>query len=111
MAMATKPKIIIEGVTNAGRQFRPSDWAERISGSLATFSADHRVIYSPYVRPTVVGGVKALEVDPELKKADSMAYAFLMSFARDNDLRIVDQSEEGAAPSAAASNNKPAAPN
>ena len=38
MAEDKKPKkIIIEGVTTEGKKFRPSDWAERMSGSLSTF--------------------------------------------------------------------------
>ncbi|MEM1243570.1 MAG: DUF3579 domain-containing protein, partial [Pseudomonadota bacterium] len=31
--MVDKKKIIIEGLTQAGKKFRPSDWAERMSGS------------------------------------------------------------------------------
>ena len=30
-------EIVIQGVTSEGRTFRPSDWAERLAGILASF--------------------------------------------------------------------------
>ena len=42
---------IIVGLTREGRKFRPSDWAERLCGVMSAFGADHRMSYSPYVRP------------------------------------------------------------
>ncbi|MGA2655308.1 MAG: DUF3579 domain-containing protein, partial [Gammaproteobacteria bacterium] len=49
--MSDKHNIIIEGITTEGNEFRPSDWAERISGQLATFKG-HRVVYSPLLTPS-----------------------------------------------------------
>ena len=46
MSSESEDKIIIEGVTPEGREFRPSDWAERMSGRLASFR-NQRIIYSP----------------------------------------------------------------
>ena len=37
MATPENKTIIIEGITAQGKAFRPSDWAERVSGSLASF--------------------------------------------------------------------------
>jgi len=37
-------KIIIEGVTSQGKAFRPSDWAERMSESMASFK-NRRIHY------------------------------------------------------------------
>ena len=42
-------KIIIEGVTTQGKEFRPSDWAERMSGALASFK-NSRIHYSPLLQ-------------------------------------------------------------
>ena len=53
-------KIIIEGVTENGRKFRPSDWAERMSGALSYFGRDHRIQYSPMLQPLTVNGIKCV---------------------------------------------------
>ena len=60
-------KIIIEGITENGRKFRPSDWAERMSGALSTFGRDQRIQYSPLLQPLTVKGVKCVAIDPRLK--------------------------------------------
>lgn len=85
-------EIIIQGLTSAGRTFRPSDWAERLSGSLSTFGEDHRMSYSPYVRPTTLNGVKCVIVDKELQRTQPASYAFVLGFARENDLQVIDPS-------------------
>lgn len=46
--------------------------------------------YSPYVRPTMLGGVKSVVVSEALRDLEPMAYHFVLDFARDNDLQIVD---------------------
>ncbi|MEQ1667755.1 MAG: DUF3579 domain-containing protein [Sulfuriferula sp.] len=90
MSVPTDNEIIIQGLTTSGRTFRPSDWAERLSGSLSTFGEDHRMSYSPYVRPMSFDGVKSVIVDKALQQAQPATYNFLMSFAKENDLRIID---------------------
>ncbi len=90
--------IVIRGITRSGRPFRPSDWAERLSGVLSTFGEDHRMSYSPYVRPVTLDGVKCVAVNRAFQRVSPKAYQFLLDFARDNDLQV----EEGgvhAAPS------------
>jgi hypothetical protein len=94
MSSTQKSEIIIRGVTSAGRAFRPSDWSDRLSGVLSTFGADHRMSYSPYVRPVTIEGVRCVIVDKKLQEIEPMAYNFLLSFARDNDLQIVDEPKE-----------------
>ena len=81
-------QLLIRGVTSSGSTFRPSDWAERLSGILSTFDIDSRINYSPYVHPTTVRGTKSIVVDAALEKIDGRAWQFLMSFAKDNDLVI-----------------------
>ncbi len=83
-------EIIIQGLTSNGREFRPSDWAERLSGILSSFGQDQKLSYAPYVRPLVMDGVRCVAVDKQLEKVDPRVFQFLMSFAKDNDLRIVD---------------------
>jgi hypothetical protein len=87
-------KIIIEGVTEEGQQFRPSDWAERMSGSLCTFGSNPRIVYSPLLQPMVKGGNKCMLVDPALKESNPALYESIMEFARDNKLRVDDSAHE-----------------
>lgn len=81
-------KIIIEGVTQGGRKFRPSDWAERMSGALSTFGKDHRIHYSPLLQPLTINGVKCIALDPKLKDQFPEMYAYIMGWASNNDLVV-----------------------
>ena len=86
-------EFVIEGVTRAGKPFRPSDWAERLAGALSSFRPKSLYIgahltYSPYCVPRVVGGVKCVIVNEALREVEPMAWDFAMNFARDNELRL-----------------------
>lgn len=81
-------KIVIEGITEDGRNFRPSDWAERISGSLCSFGSDRRIRYSRYLQPQLIDGHRCLAIDPALVEANPGAYKFLMDFAVGNHLKV-----------------------
>jgi hypothetical protein len=83
-------EFVIQGVTLEGRPFRPSDWAERLCGIMAAFGGDHRMQYSPYVHPVTASGVRCVVVDARLEEIEPMAYRFLVSFARDNELKTRD---------------------
>ena len=83
-------KIIIEGVTESGEQFRPSDWAERMSGSLSTFK-NHRIVYSPMLQPAVKAGNKCVMLDPALKESNPELYQSILKFAEANKLKICDE--------------------
>ena len=52
------PEIVIQGITESGETFRPSDWAERLSGMLSVFSDDGYLAYSPFLKPIMAGGVR-----------------------------------------------------
>jgi hypothetical protein len=80
-------EFVIQGVTLDGKPFRPSDWAERLCGIMAAFGGDHRMQYSPYVHPVTAAGVRCVVVDLRLEEIEPMAYRFLVSFARDNELK------------------------
>lgn len=88
---------LIEGRTHDGKVFRPSDWAERLSGVMSAFRpAGQRTLtgaalqYSPYVHPVLVGGLKCVAVDARLEDIEPMAMEFVRNFARDNDLPFVE---------------------
>ena len=81
-------EFVIQGITSDGKPFRPSDWAERLCGVMSAFGGDHRMQYSPYVHPITANGVKCVVVDRRIETVEPMAYRFLSSFAKDNDLQI-----------------------
>jgi len=83
-------EFVIQGVTLDGKPFRPSDWAERLCGVLAAFGNDHRMQYSPFVHPVNANGVRCVVVDVRLEEVEPMAYRFLLSFAKDNELKTRD---------------------
>jgi len=88
-------EFFILGITSDGRQFRPSDWAERLCGVMSCFRPDGggrnaHLQFSPYVRPTMLNGVKAVVVNNDLQKIEPLAYHFVRNFAKDNDLQLID---------------------
>ena len=88
MSKLDKKKIIIEGVTPQGKVFRPSDWAERMSGSLASFK-NRRIQYSPLLQPSVNHeGYKCVVLDPKLKESSPALYQSILDFAKSNNLTI-----------------------
>lgn len=89
----TKNKIIIEGVTETGNEFRPSDWAERMSGSLSTMR-NRRIAYSPLLQPIYKGGYKCVALDPVLKETNPELYQSILDFAKSNHLKICSEENE-----------------
>ncbi len=96
----TKPKdktIVIEGVTTQGSTFRPSDWAERMSGTMATFK-NSRIHYSPLLQPGVNNeGFKCVLLDPRLKESSPQVYHAILDFAKTNNLKICGQEDDAQA--------------
>lgn len=82
------PEIVIQGVTEAGHAFRPSDWAERLCGMMSVFGEDRHLSYSPYLKPIMAGGIRSVVVDLQLEGHDPDAFRFLLDFARDNELKL-----------------------
>ncbi len=80
--------LVISGVREDGKTFRPTDWIERISSALASFDLQHRLHYSASVQPCVIDGQKCLVVARGLEQANPAAYQFVMEFARSNQLRV-----------------------
>lgn len=81
---------IIVGLTKSGKKFRPSDWAERLCGVMSAFGSEKKMKYSPYVGPGDYNGEKAVFIDGRLNEVEPMAYRFMLNFAQDNDLQIID---------------------
>lgn len=89
-APSTANEIIIEGLTRAGKPFRPSDWVDRMCSTYASFGPDKKLRYSPYLKPRVVNGVRCLAVDLKLRDVNPEGYSQLMHFAEENQLNVLD---------------------
>ncbi len=95
---APKPReFFIQGITLAGKTFRPSDWSERLAGALSSFRPKSgtggigaHIGYSPYCVPRVIEGIKCVIVNEALRDIEPMAWDFVMHFARDNELQVVE---------------------
>ncbi|MBL8289173.1 MAG: DUF3579 domain-containing protein [Rubrivivax sp.] len=98
---SNKPRqFYIHGVTNAGKVFRPSDWAERLAGAMSSFRPGAPrggaagigafIGYSPYCVPQVIDNVRCVLVNEALRDIEPMAWDFVMDFARDNDLPVTE---------------------
>jgi hypothetical protein len=103
MANPSSKQIFIQGVTQDGRTFRPSDWAERLAGVMSQFRPGGAVpgshlSYSEWCLPTsmkteVKGkmeDVKCVVVHTDLREEHPMAWDFVMNFAKDNELLVVE---------------------
>ena len=98
VAAGSKTEFFIQGVTAAGVRFRPGDWAERLCGVLSPYrsagpagrSASAHLGYSPYARPITLAEIKCVVVDDRLRELEPMAFDFVMNFARDNELLVVE---------------------
>ncbi|OUR64184.1 hypothetical protein A9Q79_07005 [Methylophaga sp. 42_25_T18] len=87
--MATTGKVIIQGLTQDGNKFRPSDWAERLCGAVATYGPGRRIIFHPNVKLAAIEGVKCVVIDASLEEDDEMLFEFLTDFADENKLQTI----------------------
>ena len=95
MAHPSTSEVFIQGITHGGKTFRPSDWAERLAGVMSSFRPGgvrpgSHLSYSPWCIPKVINGVKCVVVNRALLGHEPMAWDFVMNFARDNDLQVVE---------------------
>ncbi len=95
MVSPASQEVFIQGTTLAGKTFRPSDWAERLAGVMSSFrpggpQQGSHLSYSPWCVPTVINGTKCVIVNRALHNHEPMAWEFVMNFAKDNELQLVE---------------------
>lgn len=87
-------ELIIKGQTLDGKQFRPSDWAERLCGVMKCFEEDAghygHLTYSKFVRPINIQGIKCVVINTVLENELPTAYKFFLDFATSNQLQTID---------------------
>jgi len=84
----TTNKIIIKGITANGKKFRPSDWAQRLTGAISTLGPGRRIIPHPKVSVSLIEGIPCVILDQKLEKDEPMLYSFLTKFADSNLLQV-----------------------
>lgn len=90
MTQAAGPSyIIIQGITQNGRKFRPSDWAERLAGLLANMDQRQRMVYSVLLLPLNYGGVKSVAMDITLEQQSPNLFHQVLAFASSNQLTVI----------------------
>ena len=95
MTTYTAKEFFIQGITQDGKVFRPSDWAERLAGVMSQFrpggpKPGSHLSYSPWCLPTNVGDIKCVIVNRDIRDAEPMAWDFVMNFAKDNNLVMTE---------------------
>ena len=90
MPDASAAEFVTQGTTLDGKLFRPSDRSERLCAVVSAAGGDQRMRYSPFVHPITANGVRCAVVDVRLEQIEPMAHRFLLSFAKDNELRVRD---------------------
>ena len=97
MSISKPRELFIQGLTQDGGTFRPSDWAERLAGAMSCFRPPGSaggigayIGYSPYCVPQTINGMKCVIVSEALRDVEPMAWDFVMNFARDNKLRVTE---------------------
>ncbi len=88
-------KVIIKGITEDGRRFRPSDWAQRLSTAAAAMMPQGRNAgrrarrpFHPKVNTAIIDGINSVVVDKSLAEEDPRLYKFLINFAKENRLVV-----------------------
>jgi len=80
--------MVIHSIGPDGRRFRPSDWIERISSSVAGYGNDRRLHYDKLVHPVMLDDEKCLFVSAQLEQQAPQLYAYIMDFVAANQLQV-----------------------
>ncbi|MDG6773206.1 DUF3579 domain-containing protein [Thiomicrorhabdus sp. ZW0627] len=81
-------KYIIQGYTEDGRKFRPSDWIDRIASMMASYGTAHRLVFSELLHPELYEGEKCLIIDTELEIKNPIMFQYVMNFVKSNKLKM-----------------------
>lgn len=93
-------RYIIQGITEEGRKFRPSDWIDRVASMMASYGTSHRLVFSELLHPELYEGQKCLIISTELEVENPGMYEYVMNFVKTNKLSMskvcdIDESKLG----------------
>jgi hypothetical protein len=114
MQSKTSPvRIVIQGITIQGGNFRPSDWAERLQDCISAYrecgathggkdlkrlcncmsscSLQRKAYFSPDIHISFKDDVKSLVIERQFWETKPKDYEFLLNFAKANNLTMVEE--------------------
>ena len=80
--------IFITGKTTEGVRFRPSDFADRLSGVINVLEEDEYDECKDMIHLTTFSGNRGLLINTELETINPKLYKFFMDFIEKNDLQV-----------------------
>lgn len=88
-------EFVVQGITIDGQIFSlpedwamPEDWVDHLCDMLATIGLDKRAIYSEFVRPAVIGDIRSVVVQIEIKERHPGALDRITQFVNENRLKV-----------------------
>ena len=82
---------LIKGQTEEGKKFRPSDWADRLMGSVAIYAKEDSEMSNEILDSICLtdrDGFKGFVLSSKIQQIEPMLYTFLLNFAKDNNLKV-----------------------
>ena len=84
--------LLIKGQTADGAKFRPSDWADRLFGSIAVYAKQEQhesfQKISECICQTNRDDIKGIVMNSQIEQLSPQLFRFLNNFAKDNNLVI-----------------------
>ena len=81
--------LIINGTTNDGAKFRPSDWCERLYGVLRALDEEEEQACRDLIHQVRSKTGKHIIISTELEQVNEKAYNFFIKFAKTNNLNTI----------------------
>ncbi|WP_035383581.1 DUF3579 domain-containing protein [Ferriphaselus sp. R-1] len=88
-------EFVVQGLTIDGHAFSlpedwamPEDWVDHLCDMLSTTGLDKRTIYSEFVRPAVIGDVRSIVVQIEIKEKHPGAFDRISKFVDEHRLKV-----------------------
>ncbi|BBE51064.1 hypothetical protein OYT1_ch1510 [Ferriphaselus amnicola] len=88
-------EFVVQGITIDGQVFSlpedwalPEDWVDHLCDMLSTTNIDKRTIYSEFVRPAIIGDVRSVVVQLEIKEKHPGAFDRITQFVGEHNLKV-----------------------
>jgi len=88
-------EFVVLGTTIEGQPFSlPNDWAmeedwvDHLCDMLTTKGLDGRAIYSEFFRPAIIGGVRSIVVQSQIRDLHPGAFERISQFVSENRLKV-----------------------
>lgn len=89
--------ILIKGVSHDGRKFRPSDWVDRLMGSISVYAKQETEQHDEIIEclcMTERDGFRGIVLDERIAELAPQIHNFVIGFANNNGLVIEKLKDE-----------------